>query len=73
MVLKRQLPRNKQLCFTKKITCQIERAKLLGEPVILIGDFTARLGRNLIKSCIHMNKNGKLLHELYISVLNLSL
>ena len=48
-----------------KIVCFII---IVGEPVILIGDFNAKLGRNLIKSDIHdMSKNGKFLHELYTS------
>ena len=51
--------------FYQKITYQIKRAKLVGEPVILIGDFNAKLGRNLIKSDIHDMS--------YTPVLNLSL
>ena len=52
--------------FYDRVTCQIERAKLVGESVILIGDFNAKLGKDLIKNDIHdMSKNGKLLYQLY--------
>ena len=52
--------------FYDRVTYQIERAKLVGESVILIGDFNAKLGKDLIKNDIHdMSKNGKLLYQLY--------
>ena len=52
--------------FYNRVTYQIERAKLVGESVILIGDLNAKLGKDLIKNDIHdMNKNGKLLCQLY--------
>ena len=35
--------------FYDRVTCQVERAKLVGESVILIGDFNAKLGKDLIK------------------------
>ena len=35
--------------FYDRVTYQIERAKLVGESVILIGDFNAKLGKDLIK------------------------
>ena len=52
--------------FYDRVTYQIERAKLVGESVILIGDFNAKLGKDLIKNDIYdMSKNGKLLYQLY--------
>ena len=52
--------------FYDRVTYQIERAKLVGESVILIGDFIAKLEKDLIKNNIHdMSKNGKLLYQLY--------
>ena len=52
--------------FHDRLTYQIERAKLVGESVILIGDFDAKLGKDLIKNDIHdMSKNGKLPYQLY--------
>ena len=54
--------------FYDRVTYQIERAKLVGESVILIGDFNVKLGKDLIKNDIHnMSKNGKLLYQLYIN------
>ena len=52
--------------FYDRVTYQIERAKLVGESVILIEDFNAKLGKDLTKNDIHdMSKNGKLLYQLY--------
>ena len=52
--------------FYDRVTYQIERAKLVGESVILIEDFNAKLEKDLIKNDIHdMSKNGKLLYQLY--------
>ena len=60
--------------FYQKITYQIERAKLVGEPVILMGDFNAKLGRNLKKSDIHDMRKMKSSYMSYTTpVLNLSL
>ena len=55
--------------FYDRVTYQIERAKLVRESVILIGDFNAKLGKDLMKNDIHdMSKNEKLLYQM----LNLS-
>ena len=55
--------------FYDRVTYQIERAKLVGESVILIRDFNAKLGKDLIKNDIHdMGKNRKLLYQLYTNV-----
>ena len=52
--------------FYDRVTYQIEREKLVGESVILIGDFNAKLGKDLIKNDIRdMSKNRKLLYQLY--------
>ena len=52
--------------FYDRATYQIERAKLVGESVILIGDFNAKLGKDLTKNDIYvMSKNGKILYQLY--------
>ena len=50
--------------FYDSVTYQIERAKLVRESVILIGDFNAKLGKDLIKNDIH-DINRKLLYQLY--------
>ena len=42
--------------FYDRVTYQIERAKLVGESVILTGDFNVKLGKDLIKNDIHNKK-----------------
>ena len=54
-----------------RVTYQIERAKTCGRISYFIGDFNAKLGKNLVKNDIHdMSKNGKLLYQFMICILS---
>ena len=52
--------------FYQNLSVQIERAHLNGDNVILVGDFNAKLGSEIITGDPHpMSSSGKLLYELY--------
>ena len=51
--------------FYQNMSVQIERAHLKRDNVILVGDFSAKLGSEII-ACDHpMSSSGKLLYEFY--------
>ena len=46
---------------------QIERASVAGDPILMVGDFNAKLGKGIIKDDINdMSSNGQKLHNLII-------
>ena len=52
--------------FYQNLSVQIERAHLNGDNVILVGDFNAKLGSEIITGDPHpMSSSGKLLYEFY--------
>lgn len=55
-----------KLSFFEKVSLQIERASIVGEKILLIGDFNAKLGREYIAGDYHdMSPNGKYLFDLW--------
>ena len=52
--------------FYQNLSVQIERAHSNGDNVILVGDFNAKLGSEIIAGDLHpMSSSGKLLNEFY--------
>ena len=55
---------NKRTDFYESLSIQIQRAQMEGNMVVLVGDFNAELGSDVIKGDIHsMSKNGQLLWD----------
>ena len=53
--------------FYENLSLQIERASVAGDPMLMMGDFNAKLGKSIIKGDIHdMSSNGQKLHNLII-------
>ena len=53
--------------FYENMSLQIERASVTGGPILMVGDFNAKLGKGIIKRDIHdMSRNGHKLHNLII-------
>ena len=53
--------------FYENLSLQIERASLTGDPILMVGDFSAKLGKTIIKGDIHdMSNNGQKLHNMII-------
>ena len=53
--------------FYENLSLQIERASLTGDPILMVGDFNAKLGKTIIKGDIHdMSNNGQKLHNMII-------
>ena len=53
--------------FYKNLSLQIERVSLRGDPILMVGDFNAKLGKTIIKGDIHnMSNNGQKLHNMII-------
>ena len=51
--------------FYHDVSVQIQKAYLNGDSLLLVGDFNAKLGYNVIQNDIHpMSKNGKLLFDM---------
>ena len=51
--------------FYGSISVQVERANLVGDSVFLVGDFSAKLGTEFIRSEIHnMTNNGARLNDI---------
>ena len=51
--------------FYQSLSIQIEQAFLSGDSVIMVGDFNAKLGKDVIGGDVHpMSPNGKLLFSL---------
>ena len=58
-------PEIKRNLFYQNLSSQIELAFLSGDSVIMIGDFNAKLGKDVIGGDVHpMSPNGKLLFSL---------
>ena len=46
--------------FYENLSLQIERTSLTGDPILMVGDFNAKLGKTIIKGDMHdMSNNGK--------------
>ena len=55
---------NKRTDFYESLSIQIQRAQMEGDMAILVSDFNAKLGSDVIKGDIHsMSKNGQLLWD----------
>ena len=53
--------------FYENLSLQIEKASLAGDPLLMVGDFDAKLGKTIIKGDIHdMSNNGEKLHSMII-------
>ena len=53
--------------FYENLSLQIERASVAGDPILMVGDLNAKLGKGTINSDIHdMSSNGQKLHNLVI-------
>ena len=53
--------------FYENLSLQIERASVAGDPILMVGDFNAKLGKSIIKDGIHdKSSNGQKLHNLII-------
>ena len=53
--------------FYENLSLQMERASVVGDPILIVGDFDAKLGKGIIKGDIHdMSSNGQKLHNLII-------
>ena len=53
--------------FYENLSLQIERASLTGDPILMVGDFNAKLDKTIIKGDIHdMGSNGQKLHNMII-------
>ena len=51
--------------FHEDLSVEIERCLISDDSLLLAGDFTAKLGSEIINCDTHtMSKNGKLLHDL---------
>ena len=56
---------NKIRDFYDSISVQVERANLAGDSVLLVGDFNAKLGTEIIQGEIHqMSNNGARLNDI---------
>ena len=55
---------NKRTDFYESLSIQIQHAQMEGDMVILVGDFNAKLGSDVMKGDIHsVSKNGQLLWD----------
>ena len=53
--------------FCENLSLQIETASVAGDPILMVGDFNAKLGKSIIKDDIHdLSSNGQKLHNLII-------
>ena len=53
--------------FCENLSLQIERASVAGDPILMVGDLNAKIGKGVIKGDIHdMSSNGQKLLNLII-------